>query len=185
MLPGTRCRIANKLIPNNTEYEGLSQSDEMVLSISVDRPTFFNYLNPNRSFFLNMQLFLRYLPDYEGGDDDFDGNYAYAGAPLTGNVAFTFFTGYFQDRLLPRVTLLYAPWESQGALITGLTYRWNDSFSTSLGFTQFFGHVYKQQGSYFPIAQYGSVADYSSPVFRGLAPVLYRDQAEVRVRYTF
>ena len=83
------------------------------------------------------------------------------------------------------MTLLYAPWESQGALITGLTYRWNDSFSTSLGFARFFGHVYKQQGSYFPISQYGSVSDYTSPVFRGLAPVLYRDQAEVRVRYTF
>jgi hypothetical protein len=156
-----------------------------VLSVSVDRPTFFNYLNPNRSFFMNLQMFLRYLPDYEGGRSNFDGNYGYAGASVSGNVAFTFFTGYFQDRLAPRVTILYAPWESQGALITGLSYRWNDAFSTSIGWTQFFGHVYKQEGAYFPIAQYGSVADYTSPVFRGVAPVLYRDQAEVRIRYTW
>ncbi len=177
--------MANRLIPNNTEYSGLSQSDELVLSVSVDRPTFFNYLNPNRSFFMNLQMFLRYLPDYEGGRGNFDGNYGFAGASVSGNVAFTFFTGYFQDRLAPRVTILYAPWESQGALITGLSYRWNDAFSTSLGWTQFFGHVYKQQGAYFPIAQYGSVADYTSPVLRGVAPVLYRDQAEVRIRYTW
>jgi hypothetical protein len=177
--------MANKLIPNNLEYTGLSQSDELVLSISVDRPTFFNFLNPNRSFFMNLQMFLRYLPDYEGGSGSYDGNYGYAGASLTGNIAFTFFTGYFQDRLAPRVTLLYAPWESQGALITGLSYRWNDAFSTSIGWTQFFGHVYKQQGAYFPIAQYGSVADYTSPVLRGVAPVLYRDMGEVRIRYTW
>ena len=177
--------MANKLIPNNTEYSGLSQTDELVLSISVDRPTFFNFLNPNRSFFLNLQMFLRYLPDYEGGRGNFDGNYAAAGGPLTGNVAFTFFTGYFQDRLAPRVTILYAPWESQGALITGLTYRWNDAFSTSIGFTQFFGHVYKQQGAYFPISQYGSTEAYTSPVFRGVAPVIDRDLAELRIRYTW
>ena len=177
--------MARKLFANSLEYDGLSQSDEMVLSISVDRPTFFNYLNPNRSFFMNLQMFLRYLPDYQGGQRNGDGMYGSAGAQLTGNVAFTFFTGYFQDRLAPRVTILYAPWESQGALITGLSYRWNDAFSTSIGFTQFFGHVYGQQGPYFPIAQYGSIADNRGAVLRGVAPVLYRDQAELRIRYTW
>jgi hypothetical protein len=156
-----------------------------VLSISVDRPTFFNFLNPNRSFFLNLQMFLRYLPSYESGGGSNGGNYAAAGAPLTGNVVFTLFTGYFQDRLSPRVTLLYAPWESQGALITAVTYRWTDAFSTSIGYSQFFGHVYGQQGAYFPIEQYESVADYTGPVQRGVARVLYRDQAELRVRYTW
>ena len=62
--------------------------------------------------------------------------------------ALTFFTGYFQDRLSPRVTLLYAPWESQGALIAGLTYRWTEEFSTSIGYSNFFGHVYEQQRGY-------------------------------------
>jgi len=177
--------LANKLFANSLEYDGLSQSDELVLSISVDRPTFFNFLNPNRSFFLNLQMFLRYLPGYEGGRPNNDGNYAAAGAPLTGNVALTLFTGYFQDRLSPRVTLLYAPWESQGALIMGLSYQWTDGFSTSIGYTQFFGHVYDQQSPYFPVAQYGSVADYTRPVQRGVATVLYRDQAELRIRYSW
>jgi hypothetical protein len=177
--------MANKLFADSLEYDGLSPSDELVLSVSVDRPTFFNFLNPNRSFFLNLQTFLRYLPDYQGGRAHDDGMYGAAGAALTGNVAFTVFTGYFQDRLSPRVTLLYAPWESQGAVIAGLSYRWTDSFSTSIGYTQFFGHVYKQQGAYYPIAQYRSVADYVGPVTRGLAPVLYRDQAELRIRYAW
>jgi hypothetical protein len=177
--------MANKLFPNTFEYDGLSTSDEHVLSISVDRPTFFNFLNPNRSFFLNLQMFLRYLPGYEGGKRNGDGMYGSAGAQVTGNIVFTFFTGYFQDRLSPRVSILYAPWESQGAVITGLSYRWNDAFSTSIGYTNFFGHLYKQQGAYFPISQYGSVQDYNGPVLRGVAPVLYRDQADLRIRYTW
>ena len=112
--------MARKLFANSFEYDGLSQSDELVLSVSVDRPTFFNFLNPNRSFFMNLQMFIRYLPNYEGGQRNYDGMYGSAGSDITGNVVFTFFTGYFQDRLAPRVSVLYAPWESQGALITGL-----------------------------------------------------------------
>jgi hypothetical protein len=177
--------MANKLFPNNLEYDGLSKSDELVLSVSVDRPTFFNFLNPHRSFFINLQTFLRYLPDYEGGRGGEDGMYGAAGASLTGNVALSVFTGYFQDRLAPRVTLLYAPWESQGALIAGLAYQWTDSFSTSIGYTQFFGHVYEQQGGYYPNSTYRSVDEYTVPVMRGLAPVLYRDQAELRIRYSW
>jgi hypothetical protein len=177
--------MARKLFANTFEYDGLSQSDEMVLSISVDRPTFFNFLNPNRSFFMNLQMFVRYLPNYEGGQRNYDGMYGSAGNDITGNIVFTFFTGYFQDRLAPRVSILYAPWESQGAVITGLSYRWNDAFSTSIGYTQFFGHIYKQQGPYFPISQYGATEDYYGPVTRGVAPVLYRDQAELRIRYTW
>ena len=142
--------MANKLFQNSLEYDGLSKSDEMVLSVSVDRPTFFNFLNPNRSFFLNLQMFIRYLPDYEGGSKHNDGMYGSARGPVTGNIVFTFFTGYFQDRLAPRVSLLYAPFESQGAAITALSYRWNDAFSTTIGYTQFFGHVYRQQGVVLP-----------------------------------
>jgi hypothetical protein len=178
--------MANKIFQNSLEYDGTSKSDEMVLSLSVDRPTFFNFLNPNRSFFLNLQTFIRYLPNYQGGPRNNDGMYGSAAGPVTGNIVFTFFTGYFQDRLAPRVSLLYAPFESQGAALTALSYRWNDAFSTTIGYTQFFGHVDRAQGYYYPISQYGSIQDYdNNPVTRGLAPVLYRDQAELRIRYTW
>ncbi|HXZ86181.1 MAG TPA: hypothetical protein VEI82_11900, partial [Myxococcota bacterium] len=177
--------MARKLFANSTTFSGLSQSDEMVLSISVDRPTFFNFLNPNRSFFMNLQMFIRYLPNYQGSRSNKDGLYGAVGGQFSGNVVFTFFTGYFQDRLAPRVSILYAPLESQGAIITGLSYRWNDAFSTTIGYSNFFGHVYTAQGSYFPIAQYGSPEQQTGSVFRGVAPVLNRDQAELRFRYTW
>ena len=176
---------ARKQFGNSLTYSGLSQSDQLVLSVSVDRPTFFNFINPNRSFFMNLQMFVSYLPHYQGGTLYKDGNYGTQKGPFSGNVVFTFFTGYFQDRLAPRLSVLYAPLESQGAIITGLSYRWNDAFITSLGYSNFFGHVYNQQGSYFPIAQYGSTETYQGATFRGIAPVINRDQAEVRFRYTW
>ena len=178
--------MARKLLPNSLTYSGLSQTDEMVLSVSVDRPTFFNFLNPNRSFFLNYQMFVRYLPNFQGGTLHKDGNYGYAKGPFSTQMVLTFFTGYFQDRLGPRVSMVYWPLESQGAVLAGLTYRWNDAFSTSLGYNSFFGHVGNQQGGYFPIAQYGSIETYNSAILgRGAAPVVNRDQFEVRFRYTW
>jgi hypothetical protein len=177
---------ARKLFGNTTEYSGLSQSDDLVLSLSVDRPTFFNFLNPNRSFFLNFQMFVRYLPNYQGGKRNNDGMYNTAAGPFSTQMVLTFFTGYFQDRLAPRVSMVYWPLESQGAVLTGLSYRWNDAFSTSLGYSNFFGHVYDAQGAYFPIAQYGSVEQYHGAILgRGAAPVMNRDQAEIRFRYTW
>ncbi|HTO06085.1 MAG TPA: hypothetical protein VMR86_03435 [Myxococcota bacterium] len=178
--------MARKFLPNSTTYSGLSQTDEMVLSISVDRPTFFNFLNPNRSFFINYQMFVRYLPNFQGGTRNNDGNYGYAKGPFSTQMVLTFFTGYFQDRLGPRVSMVYWPMESQYAVLTGLTYRWNDAFSTSIGYTSFFGHVGTQQGAYFPIAQYGSIEQYNPATLgRGVAPVINRDQAELRFRYTW
>ena len=177
---------ARKLFANSTEFSGLSQTDDIVLSLSVDRPTFFNFLNPNRSFFVNFQMFVRYLPNYQGGKLNHDGMYQSQAEPWSTQMVLTFFTGYFQDRLAPRVSLVYWPLESQGAAITGLTYRWNDAFSTSIGYSNFFGHVTTAQGAYFPIAQYGSTQSYTSAVLgRGAAPVLNRDQMEVRFRYTW
>jgi hypothetical protein len=41
---------------NTLDFDGLHASDEYVLTVSVDRPTFFNFLNPNRSFFINFQF---------------------------------------------------------------------------------------------------------------------------------
>ncbi len=178
--------MARKLFANTQEFSGLSQSDEMVLSLSVDRPTFFNFLNPNRSFFLNFQMFVRYLPNYVGGRRNNDGMYQTSVGPFSTQMVLTFFTGYFQDRLAPRVSMVYWPLEEQAAVLTGLSYRWNDAFSTSIGYSNFFGHVSTAQGAYFPIAQYGSIEQYNSAVLgRGAAPVLNRDQAELRFRYTW
>jgi hypothetical protein len=178
---------SDKLIPNVDDFSGYSTSNDYVLSISIDRPTFFNFLNPNRSFFVNFQFFMRYLDDYKGGhggSDSKDGNFPAAIGPITGLVTLTMFTGYFQDRLNPRFTVVYDPTTSTGGLITGLGYRFTESFSTAISVNHFFGHHVQNRGSTYPIALYGN-NDFTSDGFRGLAPVTNRDEIGWVVRYSF
>ena len=176
---------ADKLFSNSKSYDMTNQSDEFVLTVSVDRPTFFNFLNPNRSFFINFQFFLRYLTDYVGGRDDKDGMFGVAEGPWDGLGTLTMFSGYFQDRLQPRFTFVYSPTTSTGAALTGLSYRWNDAFSTALAFNHFFGHETQAQNSYFPIALRGRSDTTSEAITRGLSAVRNRDVAILTMRMTF
>ena len=50
------------LFGSNTSRSLMQEGDAYNLTISVDRPTFVNFLNANRTFFMNAQLFLGYLP---------------------------------------------------------------------------------------------------------------------------
>jgi hypothetical protein len=63
------------------------------LTVSIDRPTFINFLNPNRTFFMNTQWFFQYVSGYR---DSFAMN-----GPL--NVLFTFAVVHVRGvhRLLP------------------------------------------------------------------------------------
>jgi hypothetical protein len=177
---------ANKLFSDLNEFDGLSSSDEMVLSISVDRPTFINYLNPNRSFFMNFQFFIRYLTDFEGGADDHDGMYGVAEGPLDGRAVFTFFTGYFQDRLQPRLTFIYDPTTSNGGILSQLQYRWTEAFSTTVGMNHFFGRPRQVQQAYYPIALRTSTSDTTSEALtRSMAPVRNEDFGFITIRYSF
>jgi hypothetical protein len=49
--------VNDTITSDNGEYSGLTKVDEYNLTISVDRPTFINFLNANRTFFINSQLF--------------------------------------------------------------------------------------------------------------------------------
>ena len=72
-----------------------------------------NFLNQNRTFFLNTQWFFQYIMDYDSG-------FVQTG-PL--NVLFTvaIFTGYFQDRLNPQlVTVFDFKSQSGGVLPSGV-----------------------------------------------------------------
>jgi hypothetical protein len=158
----------------------------MVLSISVDRPSFINYLNPNRSFFVNFQFFLRYLTDFDGGADDKDGMFGVAEGALDGRAVFTIFTGYFQDRLQPRMTLIYDPSTSNGGILSQLQYRWTESFSTTVGMNHFFGRPEQVQQSYYPIALRTNTSDLTREALtRSLAPVRNEDFGFITVRYSF
>ena len=83
-----------------TRFDGLADGVDLYrLTISVDRPTFVNFLNANRTFFINTQWFFQYMDDYESGFTN-DGP-----VDIFGVLAIS--TGYFQDRLLPSLTLVY------------------------------------------------------------------------------
>ena len=49
---------------NNDAYLGYTPVDRYNLTISVDRPTFVNFLNANRTFFINSQWFFQYVDGY-------------------------------------------------------------------------------------------------------------------------
>jgi hypothetical protein len=169
---------------NTLNYSGLNRSDEYVLTVSVDRPTFFNFLNPNRSFFINFQFFLRYLPDYVGGSSGRDGMFGTAEDPLTGFVVLTMFTGYFQDRLNPSFSFIYDQGTGTGAVLSQVGYRWNERFSTSVRLNHFFGHTTEQQSAFYPFALFNQ-PDTTNEIARGLSTVKNRDVFIATVRYTF
>ena len=174
--------------PFNTTraFDGVNTSDEFVLSVSVDRPTFFNFLNPNRSFFLNFQVFFRYLSDFDGSRDNRDGMYGSAEGPWSSFMTFFVMTGYFQDRLNPRLILVYDPTTSNGAAIVRVGYRWNDAFSSEIGYRSFFGHPARVERQYFPIVAITSPEQRFVEAFgRGVAPVRNRDSITFKLRYSF
>ncbi|MFQ5699729.1 MAG: hypothetical protein ACE5IL_15800, partial [Myxococcota bacterium] len=176
----------DKLFGDTRARDGLHESDEYDLTISVDRPSFFNFLNPNRSFFINFQFFLRYFSNFVGGRANKDGMFGTAGGSLDGIVTLTFFTGYFQDRLQPRMTALWSPRDESAAVLTGMSYRYNDKFSTSIAFNHFFQLAGATQGldRDFPIALRGR-NDPTSEIFRGVSAVRNRDVGVLTIRYTF
>ena len=177
--------MSDRLYNNNLRSDGISRSDEYVLSISVDRPTFFNFLNPNRSFFINLQVFMRWIPDWQGSSDSKDGMYTVQSNEFApGFVTLTMLTGYFQDRLNPRVTAVWDPDSSTYGLLAGVGYRWNDAFSTSFAVNHFFGAQKQAQVGLFPPVQ-NTYPDLTSAMFRGTAAVRNRDVAQLIVRYTF
>jgi len=169
----------NKFQDNNS-FDGLHNSDTYNLTISIDRPTFVHFLNPDRTFFINTQWFLQYVPDYRGS---FTTN-----GPFNALATLHVDTGYYRDRLLPGITLVYDFNSDSGAVLPQVSYRFTDSFSATLSLSYFFGRF---QGVDAPIASIndqpfrtGSGID-RDWVENGLAPIRDRDEIALRIRYTF
>ena len=111
----------------------------------MDRPTFVNFLNANRTFFFNAQLFVRYLPHYNGSYD--------TNGPFTALGTFAITTGYFQDRLLPSLVLIHdLKSASQGGVIAQVSYRFNESFSATIGMLTFYGQPRNNRVAFYPIS---------------------------------
>jgi hypothetical protein len=163
---------------SNTSRTLLQETDVYNLTISVDRPTFVNFLNANRTFFFNAQLFLRYLPHY---DRSYDTN-----GPFTalGTLAIT--TGYFQDRLLPAVVFVHDLKSASGGVIFAMSYRFTESFSATFGLLGFYGGPQSNRTPLYPIVLPNTVTEFTMGTrFDGLSAIEERDEAFLLLRYTF
>src|SRR4029453_2530070 len=116
-------------VANNNTFSGLEETDSFRLTISVDRPTFVNFLNANRTFFFNTQWFFEYLDDYDHG--------YLSDGPLDIFGVFAVSTGYFQDRLLPSLVLVYFVRNNSFAVLPEVSYRFSENFSATFGIAAF------------------------------------------------
>jgi len=173
----------NPFISNNA-YDNVAKSDAYNLTLSVDRPTFINFLNPNRTFFINSQWFFQYLPGHEGA---FTSN-----GPV--NVLFTLaaFTGYFQDRLLPTFVSVFDINSQSGGLLPSIQYRFTEAFSATIGMNWFFGRTERVNMPLNEIAPPGNRAPnknghhaYKDGQDNLLSLIRHRDEAYIRLRWTF
>ncbi len=159
---------------------GFGRRDTYNMTISVDRPTFINFLNPNRTFFMNGQLFMRVIDGYQGG-----GEFSVSG-PFSALSTFSVFTGYFQDRLLPGVTWVHDYNSGSGGLITQVTYRFSQDFSATFGIAGFYGDPQKRALALTPAVLANEGGDYKADLnYRGLSAIAERDEFFLQIRYTF
>jgi hypothetical protein len=166
-------------VSNADEIDGLSEVDTYNVTISVDRPTFINFMNANRTFFINSQWFLQYIKGYDNGMPG-TGPFNFLGILNTS-------TGYFQDRLLPTVTFVYDVQSNSGAVLPSIAYRFTENFSATFGAAAFFGRWQARTTALTPTSlgnRAGSTA-YNDYVQNGLSVIEERDEFFLRVRYTF
>ena len=167
-------------LADNDAFDGHSETDAFRLTISVDRPTFVNFLNANRTFFFNTQWFFEYQDDYGRGFLN-DG-------PLDIFGVFAVSTGYFQDRLLPSIVVVYFVRNNSFAVLPEVSYRFSENFSATFGIAAFAGRDQLRRA---PINDLAIVTDsfgrnaYRTSVQNGLAVIRERDEIFLRIKYTF
>jgi hypothetical protein len=171
--------FSREIATDRDSPSGTTDVDTFNLTISMDRPTFVNFLNANRTLFFNMQLFLSYVPDHT---DAFS-----AQGPVNALGTFTVLTGYFQDRLLSVMTLVYDVQSNSGAVLPNFVYRFNQNFSVQVGLAYFFGGFDFAKPFVNPIAVQNRVGNfaYNDFVENGLSIIRQRDEVFARLRWTF
>lgn len=170
--------VAKDTYGSNTSQTLLQETDTYNLTVSVDRPTFVNFLNANRTFFLNAQVFFRYIPHY---DQSFDTN-----GPLSVLATFAITTGYFQDRLLPAIVFVHDFSSSSGGVVGQITYRFNEAFSVTAGLLAFYGGPEKNPIARYPISLFDTQTSFDARLrYAGLSAIAERDEAFLKLRYTF
>jgi hypothetical protein len=171
--------VNDAIAASNNSYDGNTQLDEFNLTISVDRPTFINFLNANRTFFLNSQLFTSYLQGYED-------HYVLRDGPWTFLWLINASTGYFQDRFLVNAAMVYDFTSNSGAFLPSVQYRFTENFSLTLSATVLSGHWERREMG---INQFSAQSDAnlndSIYVETGISPARDLDGFAIRLRYTY
>jgi hypothetical protein len=160
--------------------DGISQADTFNLTVSVDRPTFINFLNQQRTFFLNAQFFFQYVAGYNRG---FTTN-----GPWNMLATLTVNTGYFRDRLQPALTFILDQQSGSGGVLPKLSYRFTANFSATIGVNWFFGSPELRSNPLLPVSRVSTQVGhhaYQQGVENALAVVRDRDEVFFRLRYTW
>jgi hypothetical protein len=172
--------IEGNQFDDHDQFDSLTQADTFNVTVSVDRPTFINFLNRGRTFFFNSQWFFQYIQGYR---DSFVTN-----GPFNVLATFHVDTGYFRDRLLPGITFVYDFNSASGAILPELQYRFTENLSATITANLFNGHFERMTPALRSIADYPYRAGKHSNTDwteQGLAPVSNMDEVALRIRYTF
>jgi hypothetical protein len=172
-------RVEGIPIDDHDSELGVRKIDQYNLTISVDRPTWIHFLNDTRTFFFNSQWFFQYVNGYRRSMT--------SNGPYNVLMTLTAETGYFQDRLRPRMTTVYDFESNSGAGLPSIEYRYTANFKMTFGVALFWGRWQTKKAPIAPIALHNQVGRgaYESAAENALAIVRDRDEVFLRITYTF
>jgi hypothetical protein len=167
------------LFTDNDQRDGLARADSWNLTVSADRPTFINFVNANRTLFINSQWFFQYLDGHGRGFT--------ANGPWNALGTLTVASGYFQDRMIPAVTAVWDVNSASGAFLPQISYRFTENFSATFGLAFFTGREQNEHAPVNDIVATNRVGRGANSQFveNGLSAVRERDEAFLRIKYTF
>jgi hypothetical protein len=170
--------VDDSLTADGSKMDGLSDVDEYNLTLSMDRPTFINFLNANRTFLLNTQLFMSYVGGYS--------HRMSREGPWTFLWLINASTGYYQDRFLVSSVLVYDFQSNSGAILPTVQYRVTENFSITVGASVFYGDYSRRKMgiNQFSAFDEDNLSD-NVYVENGVSPVTDLDGFFARIRYTF
>ena len=96
-------------------------------------------------------------------------------------------TGYFDDRMNPSMQFVYDFGSNSSAIISQIQYRYSSDFSVTFGLAIFGGREERRDMAITPTSMGNRVGRhaYADFVENGLSAVRDRDEAFLRIRYTF
>jgi hypothetical protein len=170
--------VDDSITASGDDIDGIQDVDEYNLTLSVDRPTFINFLNANRTFLLNTQLFTSYIGGYD--------NRMPRDGPWTFLWLLNIGTGYFQDRFLANAVVVFDLRSQSGAFLPSVQYRLTENFSVTVGASVFGGRFSSRKMGINQLSALDEDNLNDTVYFEnGISPVRDLDSFYARIRYTF